>query len=147
MPLGAKITFVDESKKIQNITVQAKESGYAPTPEYHPTMKMVKCAGCGGIGVCEFLDGFDLKKADSLMAGKPITGVCFRCRKTTEMIPIVLKPSDESELKMLYGIQRSLEEAAKNGESLHTGILTPVGIRKKYERASERSTPSPESPA
>jgi len=147
MPLGTKITFVDQDKKVQDVTVKSKDSGYTPTPEYHPTMKMVKCAGCGGIGVCEFLNGFDLKKADALMGGKPITGVCFRCRKTTEMIPLVLKPSDEANLKMLYGIQQSLDEAAKNGETLGNGVLIPIGVRKKYERAGTQQPPGPENPA
>jgi len=144
MPLGVKIaTHVDSDKKIVNVGVQSKDSGYAPTPEYHPTMKMVKCSGCGGIGICEFLNGFNLQKADALMAGRPITGVCFRCQKTTEMIPLVLKPSDEAGLKMLYGIQAALDEAAKRGETLdtHNGMIIPIGVRKKYDQARERATP------
>ena len=143
MPLGVKVTHVDDQQRVQERIVTSKEgdSGYKPDPDYHPTMKLVKCSGCQGVGIVEFVGGFNLKEGDALMGGRPIKGACFKCRRVTEMVPLDLSPKEEKEYKMLYDIQRSVDAAVKNGETLKSGLLVPIGVRKKYERAAEQTRP------
>lgn len=129
------VTFVDDKGAVKNKAVKTKESGYAPTPEYHPTMVMVKCHGCGSVGVYEFVDGFDLKTGDDLMAGKPVKGFCFRCRGERDMVPLKLSEADAKQYRHLYNIQRALEAAVKQGRRIPANaLILPVELQKKREQ-------------
>ncbi len=143
MPLPTKILFVDKENTIQQQTVKTKESGYRATPGYHPTMKVVKCAGCGGVGICEFVNGFNLRDGDRLMEGKPIRGACLRCQSEQDLVPITLKPSDEREYKVLYGIQQALDEAARRGETAQGGcpVIWPLArvLKREQEQAQQEN--------
>lgn len=106
-----------------------------PTTQYYPTMQVVRCSGCSGVGIAEFVNGFSYREGDRLMDGKPIRGVCFRCQREVELVPIKLSPSDGGQLRLLYQIQQSLDEAVRRGERLGpTSILWPLARVKEYER-------------
>lgn len=129
MPLPVAINYLDSTSTEQSAIVQAKkDSGYRPDPTYYPTMKVVRCKVCETVGVAEFVGGFNLKAGDNLMAGRPIRGLCFRCRKETELVP--LEPhlkKEEAGVIHLYRIQQTLDEMVKRGESPGpSGIIWPI---------------------
>jgi hypothetical protein len=135
------IHYVDanQDKKTKVLVETKKPSGYEPTPEYHPTMKAVKCSGCGGVGIVEFVNGFDLKKGDALMEGKNITGVCHgKCGgRAVEFIPIsrFLAPHEEKEIQHLYKIAAALDYASKQNYRVgDNSLILPVGKLKEYEK-------------
>jgi hypothetical protein len=140
MPLPLPIHFIDRDGTVRdNAAVQTgKPSGYAPTPGYKPTMKLVRCLECRTVGVAEFVNGFNLRDADRLMDGKPIQGVCLRCRKETELVPIQLPPKVECELKILYDIQAALDEAVRRGEPIPAdGLIWPLARVDAYRKWKE----------
>ena len=143
VPIGiSRIAFVDKDKNIRNdVAVKVKESGYRPTVEYHPTRKAVRCKECGGVGIAEFLNGFNLKDGDRLMEGKPIRGMCVKCGKETELVPLAphLKKSEEG-IRHLYNVQRALDEYTKRGATIHSGsiLLPPEKIKQLEERANDQ---------
>lgn len=133
--------FVDanQNQRTKVVVETKKPSGYAATPEYHPTMKPVKCSGCGGIGIVEFVNGFDLKKGDRLMEGKTISGVCHgKCGgKEVEFIPIsrFLSKEEEKGIAHLYKVSAALDYAAKKGYKVgDNALVLPVEKLKEYEK-------------
>lgn len=136
MPLPFRMGYLDSDNKQAEVAIKTPEkpSGYVPTPEYNPTRVIVRCGGCKAVGIAEFVNGFNLKEGDRLMAGKPIIGLCFRCKKETELIPIKLSPGKDHEMRMLYDIQRSLDEATRRGEPINpNGVIWPLARIKAYE--------------
>lgn len=139
MPLPpTPIHYLDQDgfEKTAVVKGDEKPSGYRPTESYHPTMQVVKCSSCNSIGVAEFVNGFDLKAGDKLMAGRPIRGTCFRCRKTTELVPLKnLVRQEEAGIKHLYKIRQTLEEMARRGQSLGpSGMIYPIEKLREYEQ-------------
>ncbi len=110
--------------------------GYTPSTDYHPTHIVVKCRTCRSVGIAEFEGGFDLKKGDRLMEGKPIGGFCHRCNKNTELVPIGSDhPDNTPHLRHLFNIRKALEEAARRGESVgSSGVVWPLARVKAYEQ-------------
>lgn len=138
MPLPIPIHYVDKDSTVRTdvaVKQAEKPSGYRATTEYHPTMVPVKCRECRSVGIAEFVNGFNLRDGDKLMAGKPIVGLCLRCRKETELVPILIdKPEKATGIKMLYDIRRALEEAVRRGERLGpSGMIWPLERVKLYE--------------
>ena len=113
-----------------------RPSGYIPSAEYHPTNVMGKCSRCTTVSIIEFEGGFDLKKGDRIMDGKPVIGYCYRCRRDTELVPVVIKnPEESAHIRHMYSIQQALDEAARRGESVgSSGVLWPLARVKLYER-------------
>lgn len=142
MPLPTKIGFLDESRTQRTAKIRGSEREGSPTPsaEYHPTMVPVKCKVCRSEGIAEFVNGFNLQDGDKLMAGRPIMGICLRCRKETELVPIrVMSPESGRELRLQYDIRRALEEAAKRGERIgESGVVWPLARVRLYEQYLER---------
>ena len=139
MPLPpTPINYLDQDGVEKTAVVKGAEkpSGYKPSTDYHPTMEVVKCASCNSVGVAEFVNGFNLREGDALMDGKPIRGTCFRCRKTTELIPLKnLVKQDEAGIRHLYRIRQTLEEMAKRGQSLGpSGMIYPIEKLREYEQ-------------
>lgn len=138
MPLPIRINYVDANQEKKTKTlVDAKPSGYEPGPDYHPTMVVVRCFGCGGVGVVEFVNGFDLKKGDALMQGKPIRGNCARCGRETELIPIAHAIGKDRTAHVLheYKIAAAVDRLAKKGQRIpDNGIILPVEKQEEYER-------------
>lgn len=135
------IHFVDanQDQKTKVLVETKRPSGYVPEPDYHPTMKPVKCSGCGGIGIVEFVNGFDLKKGDALMDGKNITGICHgKCGgREVEFVPIsrFLSKSEEKEIAHLYKIAAALDYASKQGYRVgENSLILPVGKLKEHEK-------------
>ena len=136
MPLPFRIGFLSREGCEAEVLIKVpeKKSGYVPTPEYNPTRVIVKCFKCKSVGIAEFVNGFNLKEGDRLMAGKPIRGLCFRCKKETELVPIKLSPGKDHEMRMLYDIQRSLDEATRRGDPIDpNGVIWPLARIKAYE--------------
>mgnify|MGYP001612199687 CR=1 FL=1 len=120
------VHFVDKDSNIVKQTVSKKETGYEATPEYYPTMRVVKCSGCGQVGVCEFLGGMNLKEGDRLMDGKPIRGTCHKCGKRVDLVPL---PTDDPQFKkaiVYYQMQRTLDAKVARGEKLTSDIIVPI---------------------
>ena len=113
MPLPTtkeKIFHIDKDGRVQeNQEIKVKDTGYAPTKEYYPTMRACKCSGCGTVGHLEFDGGFNLKMGDRVMDGKPIPGRCYKCNKMTEMVPLPVNDPQNAELRHYYNIQKSLD--------------------------------------
>jgi hypothetical protein len=148
MPLPIPIHYVDaDQNKRTKVLVEKKPSGYQPTPEYHPTMKPVKCSGCGGVGIVEFVNGFDLKKGDALMEGKNIRGVCHgKCGgRGVEFIPIsrFLSKEEEKGIVNLYRISAAMDYAAKQGYKIGPdSLIMPVEKIKEHERRLAENHPA-----
>jgi hypothetical protein len=136
MPLPFRVGFLDKGNREAEVAIKTpeKKSGYEPTPEYNPTRVIVKCRECKAVGIAEFVNGFNMKDGDKLMAGRPILGICFRCRKETELVPIKLAPGKDHEMRMLYDIQRSLDESTRRGEPIDPrGVIWPLARIKAFE--------------
>lgn len=121
-----------DSKIVEDVVFTRKETGYQPTAEYAPTMRLVKCSFCGEVGACEFLGGLNLKEGDRIMAGKPIKGTCLKCNKKVELVPLPTDQQNEPHLRMLYQFQQSLDEATRRGER-----FTPNSMVWPLERVLE----------
>ncbi len=144
MPLPFAIHFVDKDSVVrEDVAVKAgKPSGYVPTIDYHPTYKVVRCKDCMTVGVAEFVNGFDLKAGDRLMDGKPITGLCLKCNKETELVPLApnLKHMEPG-LVHFYRVQQALDEAVKRGECLGpSGMIWPLARVLDNERRRAAAT-------
>ncbi len=138
MPLPGSIGFLDKDgfERRAPLKPGKRPSGYKPTADYHPTHIVVKCRTCRSVGIAEFEGGFDLKTGDRLMEGKPIRGLCHRCAKETELVPLKPDhPDNTAELRHLFNIRKALEEAARRGESVgSSGVVWPLERVKAYER-------------
>lgn len=132
------IFHLDKDGKIRDdVAVKTKESGYQPDGEYFPSMIPVRCFGCKSVGILEFVNGFNIKDGDSLMAGKPVKAVCFRCQSEQEMIPLTVTDKDAADLPHLYKIRQALEYAAKRGWKVGpSSVILPVEKLKQKERLS-----------
>jgi len=130
------IHFLDkDSRIIDDVVFQRRETGYQASPEYYPTMRAVKCSKCGEIGVCEFLGGLNLKEADRVMDGKPIRGTCMKCGKMVDLVPLPVNDPANDKVKLYYHIQQSLDEAVRRGERLGpTGMIWPLERVREWER-------------
>jgi hypothetical protein len=106
------------------------------TPGQHATPHAVRCANCKRVGLVYFEGGWNLTQSDALMNGRVIRGDCGYCgRHNAELIPIPkLSASDAKELKQLYEIQETLEEAVKNGWA-----VTPQSLLIPKARLEERA--------
>lgn len=140
MPVPVPVSFVDAESDVRVAGVRpGKDSGYRPDPTYYPTMKAVRCGTCGTVGVAEFVNGFNLKEADKLMAGRPIKGLCLKCNTMRELVP--LEPNlkkDEAGIQHLYRIQQALDEHVRRGERLApSGLILPLAKRLDNERREE----------
>lgn len=134
------IHFLDKDSVIQEATVVRKETGYQPEHEYHPTMRLVKCAKCGTVGVCEFKGGLNLKEGDRLMNGRSITGDCMHCGKHVELVPLPVDNQTEEKIRLYYQIQESLTEAVRRGERLGpSGMVWPLARVREWEKWKERA--------
>lgn len=136
MPLPIRLHYVDQNNQQKAVAIKPseKEKAPEPTPEYNPTRVIVKCRECKAVGIAEFMNGFNLRDGDRLMAGKPITGLCFKCRKETELVPIKLAKNEDRELRVLYDIQRSLDEATRRGDPIpENGMIWPLARIKAYD--------------
>ena len=120
--------------EIKREVVKRKENGYAPTVEYFPTMRVVRCSKCGLVGVCEFLGGMNLKEGDRLMEGKPIRGECKQCGKAVDLVPLPVDDPEFKQAKHAFEMQRALDLMVANGRALGpSGQLIPVAKLKQYE--------------
>lgn len=139
MPLPrthVNIHFLDKDSTVVEDTVFTKrETGYKPSSEYYPTMRLVKCSVCGEVGAAEFLGGLNIKEGDRLMNGRPIRGTCLKCNKQVELVPLPTDDPQNKKLKLYYDIQRSLDEAVRRGEKLGpSGTIWPLARILEYER-------------
>jgi hypothetical protein len=142
MPLPARFDFVDKDRNIVSADVRTgRPSGYEATPEYHPTMVVVRCAGCRNVGVAEFVNGFNLADGDKLMQKRTTPGFCMHCRAEVELVPIPnLSESDSKQYKALYDIQRTLEHLAKSGQRMQSNALIwPLARLREYQRWLEEA--------
>lgn len=128
------IEFINKDGEIKRATVNRKETGYAPAPEYFPSMRVVKCSMCDLVGVCEFKGGMNLKEGDRLMEGKPIRGECMKCGKMVDLIPLPIDDPDNQKLKLYYDMQKALDRNVQVGRALApSGQLMPTAKLKQYE--------------
>ncbi len=137
MPLPTSMHILDANSEEQKVTFRPpkKDVGFTPTPEFNPTMKVVACSICHTTGIAEFVSGFDLKAADGLMAGKPIWGTCYRCRREVELVPLAVTKEQHDGFMLQYEIQRTLDAYTNRRWPVPAnGSLVPVGKIKQYER-------------
>jgi hypothetical protein len=128
------VDFMSRDGTIKRETIVRRETGYAPTPEYFPSMRLGKCSKCMQVGTVEFKGGMNLKEGDRIMDGKPIPGECYFCGKRTEFVPLPVDDPRQKSLKLYYDIQKALDHEVKNGRPLPaTGSLYPLARRLKYE--------------
>ena len=121
------VRFVDKDANITKETVTRKETGYEASKEYYPTMRVVKCSRCNGVGVAEFLGGMNLKEGDRLMDGKPIRGTCYKCGKKVNLVPLPVDDPEHKQALLYYQMQRTLDEHVKRGEKLPSNsTILPV---------------------
>jgi hypothetical protein len=122
MPLPTtkeNIFHIDKDGRVQESQqIKVRETGYVPTKEYYPTMRACKCSVCGTVGHLAFDGGFNLKLGDRVMDGKPIPGRCYKCNKTTEMVPLPVNDPKNKELRHYYNIQKSLDFYRDRGVKL-----------------------------
>jgi hypothetical protein len=130
------IHFPDKDGHVKAVAVEQKGSqAPAPTSEYHPTLKLVRCRECKIVGAAEFAGGFNIADGDKIMDGKPVIGFCLRCNRETELVPVPTSEANTRELKLYYQMQKSLEEYAKRGERISpSGIVWPIERVKERER-------------
>jgi hypothetical protein len=136
MPLPFKLGYLKDDGRQAEVAIKTpqRDSGYAPSAEYNPTRVVVKCATCKSVGIAEFVNGFNLKEGDRLMAGKPIMGLCFRCNKETELIPLPASKERDREFRTLYDVQRSLDAMGERGMKIdQNGTIIPFGRLKAYD--------------
>jgi hypothetical protein len=138
-----RIGYLDgDGREAEAVVKQpGKPSGYEPSVDYHPTRVIVKCRECKSVGIAEFVGGFNLRDGDKLMAGRPIRGDCFRCKKETELVPLTkLTPEKAGEIRHLYNIQQALDEATRRGEEIGpNGVIWPLARVRAYEDSSRRA--------
>jgi hypothetical protein len=137
MPLPSSMHILNGNSEEQKVTFAPpkRDVGFTPTPDFNPTRKVVCCSICKTTGIAEFISGFDLVAADALMAGKPISGICYRCQKTVELIPLAITGEQLKEYLTQYEIQRTLDEyTARRWPVPSNGSLIPIGKLKEYER-------------
>lgn len=139
MPLPAKpvrFSYIDKDQEVKtDAIVRTRGTGYKPTTEYHPTMRLVKCSKCGTVGVCEFEGSFNLKAGDRIMNGKPISGTCMKCNKVVELVPLPTNETQQSALRLYYQVQESLNEAVRRGEKLGpTSMVWPLERIREWEK-------------
>ncbi len=128
------VHFVDKDANLRTQTVARKETGYEATKEYYPTMKVVKCSRCNGVGVAEFVGGMNLKEGDRLMEGKTIRGTCHKCGKGVDLVPLPVDDPDNQQTLLLYQMQRTLDDNVRRGEKLTSDIILPIDRRLDRER-------------
>lgn len=139
MPLPVtkeKFFFIDKDSTVrEDAEVKVKDTGYAPDKEYYPTMRAVKCSRCGTVGHLCFDGGFNIKLGDRVMDGKPVPGVCFKCNKRTEMVPLPVNHPDQAELRHYYNIQKSLDFYRERGVKMgsKTVLWSPATILRMEE--------------
>jgi hypothetical protein len=137
MPLPFRVGFLDKDNRESEVAIKTpeKKSGYVPTTEYCPTRIVIKCFECRKVGIAEFVNGFNFADGDRLMAGKPIRGICYNCKKETEFVPLTkLTPEKTGEIRHLYDIQRSMDEMARLGIPIDAnGTIVPFGRLRAYE--------------
>jgi len=104
---------------------EPKDPSQKPSPKRHYIPRAVRCSACKKVGLAAWEDGFDVKRADRLMNGRTIRGVCGYCRRTSvEFIPIPhLSMSDAKELQYLYQIQDTLGKVAEQGIEIRKDSL------------------------
>lgn len=107
-----------------------------PKPGQTATPHAVRCSRCKKVGLVYFEGGWNLAQSDALMNGRVIRGDCGYCgTHDAELIPIPkLSESDAKELRQLYQIQETLEEAIKNGWD-----VTPQSLLIPKARLEERA--------
>lgn len=149
MPLPTtreKVFYLDkDSIAKEDQVIKQKDTGYAPTSDYYPTMRACKCSGCGTVGHLAFDGGFNLKLGDRVMDGKPIPGRCYKCNKVTEMVPLPVNDPNNAELRHYYNIQKSLDFYRKRGIKLTSKsvLWDPSRIMRLEEhvRSQQQSEP------
>lgn len=137
MPLPRSLHILNADGEAQKVTIAPpkRDVGFTPTPDYNPTRKVVACSVCKSTGIAEFYAGFDLQAADSLMAGRPIRGMCFRCRKEVELVPLALTEQQHEEYVLQYQIQKTLDEYTRRRWPIPSnGSVIPHGRIQHYER-------------
>ena len=140
MPLPIRkerLTYIDHDKTIKTAEVKVKGDGPKPTPEYHPTMRAVKCLKCMQVGALLFEGGFNLKLGDRVMDGKPIPGQCPRCGQT-ELVPLPVNDPATREVRLYHQIQRSFDFYVKRGMAPKT-MLWPVDRLEDWEKHAGRN--------
>jgi hypothetical protein len=129
MPLNVPISFIAKNSEVKTAHLPSKPSGYKPTEEYHPTMRLVKCVKCNTVGVAEFLGGFDLRAGDRLMDGKAIQGTCLRCGGVSDLMPLPTSPENEKAIQIYYKIQRTLDAYRRMGWSANRPLIPIEKLR------------------
>lgn len=143
MPLPLRVDCTDlcagSAKTVHVKTVEAKPGDYRPTDDYYPTRIIVKCSGCGGVGVAEFPGGFNLREGDKLMAGRSIRGICFSCQRETDLVPLKeMAEKSKKELFHLYDLQRTIDlYRRENGDIPRVGVMIPYARAKLYAERRE----------
>lgn len=124
-----------DSNIVEDVVFTRKETGYEPSTQYYPTMRLVRCSKCGEVGVAEFLGGLNLKEGDRIMNGRPINGTCLKCNKKTELVPLPIDQQNEPQVRLLYQIQQAMDEAVRRGERLSpSGMIWPLERVREWER-------------
>jgi hypothetical protein len=105
-------------------------------PDAIATPHAVRCSNCKKVGLVYFEGGWNLAQSDALMECRVIRGACGYCHKqNAELIPIPkLSESDAKELRALYNIQETLEEAARQNWT-----VTPQSLLIPKARLEERA--------
>lgn len=139
MPLPLRVNFIDPGGSEKTVYVKAKEpkpGDYRPTEDYYPTRVIVKCHGCGGVGVAEFPGGFNLREGDKLMAGRTVRGICYSCRRETDLVPVKdIAEKEKKGLFHLYDLQRTIDlYRRENGDIPSVGVMLPYARAKLYGR-------------
>jgi hypothetical protein len=134
------IDFKTQDGTTKREVVVRRETGYAPTPEYHPSMRLGKCSRCKQVGTVEFKGGMNIKEGDRIMDGKPIWGDCYFCGKKTEFVPLPVDDPRQKGLKLYYDMQRALDHEVRNGRPLPaSGDLFPLARRQRHEEWRKRA--------
>lgn len=114
-----KVFYIDKDSQIrEDQEIKVKDTGYAPTKDYYPTMRACKCSVCGTVGHMTFDGGFNLKLGDRVMNGKPISARCYRCNKKTEIVPLPVDDPSQADLRHYYNIQKALNFYRDRGVQL-----------------------------
>lgn len=140
MPLPMHINGRSEPGQSEEARKRLMEpSGYAPTPEYFPTYKPVRCGLCKKVGMLNFQGGFDLKAGDRVMEGKPIWGDCGMCGRRAELIPLPTDESIRKDIKVYYDIAEALKGAMRRGWRIGGGaLLIPEAKQRQLEEVRAR---------
>lgn len=143
MPLPTtkeRVYFIDrEGNQRTDATFIQKDVGYRPTKDYYPTMRAAKCSKCGVVGCVAFKNGFNLKLADRVMAGKPIPIECPRCGKGTECVPLPVDAPENKDISLYYHMQKSLNAYVERGIEINSRMtLMPFGRIQRMEEHVRR---------